>query len=202
MKILVIGAHGLIGKEVVALLSKTPKYEIIEVGHRKGSLKVDMTSPESIVGLFKHIGTVDAIISTAGNARLGTYELLSEEDFWMAIHNKLMGQVNLVRYGYPFLNPEGMFILSSGILAKEPMYGASSISMANAGIDAFVKAVALEMTKSHRVNSISPPFVKETMEMLKMDSSTGTPAKDVALIYKKCLEDNKTGKIYDVRKYI
>ncbi|QZT37793.1 short chain dehydrogenase [Halosquirtibacter xylanolyticus] len=202
MKVLVIGAHGLIGREVVALLSKTPKYEVIEVGHSKGHLKVDITSPNSIAGLFEHIGNVDAIISTAGRAHLGTFELLSEEDFWLSIHNKLMGQVNLIRYGYQFLNPEGMIILSSGVLAKEPMYGTSSVSMANAAINGFVKAVALETIKGHKVNVVSPPFVKETMEILNMDSSKGTPAKDVALIYKKCLEDNHTGKVYDVRKYI
>lgn len=202
MKVLIIGAHGLIGREVVKLLSKIPKYEVIEVGHSKGHLKVDLKDPASIKGLFEHIGNVDAIISTAGKAHLGTFELLNEEDFWLAIENKLKGQANLIRYGYRFLNPEGMFILSSGILSKEPMYGASSVSMGNAAINGFVKAVALEMPNGIRVNAVSPPFVKETMELLNMDSSDGTPAKDVALVYKKCLEDNDTGKIYDVRKYI
>ncbi|WP_261859078.1 NAD-dependent epimerase/dehydratase family protein [Photobacterium sanguinicancri] len=65
MKILAIGANGLIGKATVRLLQQD--HDVIPVGHSTGELTVDIESTESIHRLFEQIGTVDAIVSMAGN---------------------------------------------------------------------------------------------------------------------------------------
>ena len=66
MKVIVVGATGLIGKEVVKALSS--KHEVITVGHKNGDIRVDITSKSSIEDLFKRVGAFDALVSTAGSA--------------------------------------------------------------------------------------------------------------------------------------
>ena len=62
----------------------------------------------------------------------------------MGLSNKLMGQVNLVRSGRQSINDRRSFTLTSGVLSQEPMKGSTSVSMVNAGVEAFVRAAALE----------------------------------------------------------
>jgi NAD(P)-dependent dehydrogenase (short-subunit alcohol dehydrogenase family) len=198
MKVLVIGATGTIGKAVVELLQKD--HDVIKVGSRNGDYKVDLSSRESIQSLFDQVGKVDAVISTTGLANFGKFDELKDEDYALALNNKLMGQVNLVRIGKKFLNPGGSITLTSGLLAKEPIPGSTVVSMANGGLEAFVRASSLEI-QGMRVNSVSPVFVRETLEKMGMDPSAGMPAADVAKTYKAAIEGEFHGETLDVRKF-
>jgi NAD(P)-dependent dehydrogenase (short-subunit alcohol dehydrogenase family) len=73
--------------------------------------------------------------------------------------------------------------------------------MVNAGLEGFVRATALEMERGIRINIVSPIFVKETMEVLKMDSSQGMSAAKVALSYKASVEGQHNGQVLDVRDF-
>ena len=98
---------------------------------------------------------------------------LTDEDYMLGLKSKLMGQVNIVRLGRKIINDRGSFTLTSGVLSQKPIPGSASVSMVNAGLEGFVRAAALEMERGIRINIVSPIFVKETMEVLKMDSSQG-----------------------------
>lgn len=198
MKVLVIGATGTIGKAVVELLQKD--HDVIKVGSRSGDYKVDLSSKESIQSLFEQVGKVDAVISTTGLANFGTFDELKDEDYALALNNKLMGQVNLVRIGKAYLNEGGSITLTSGLLAKEPIPGSTVVSMANGGLESFVRAASLEL-QGMRVNTVSPVFVRETLEKMGMDPSTGMPAADVAKTYKAAIEGDYHGETLDVRNF-
>lgn len=198
MKVLVIGATGTIGKAVVELLQKD--HDVIKVGSRNGDYKVDLSSRESIQSLFDQVGKVEAVISTTGLANFGKFDELMDADYALALNNKLMGQVNLVRIGKNFLNQGGSITLTSGLLAKEPIPGSTVVSMANGGLESFVRASALEL-QGMRVKAVSPVFVKETLEKMGMDPSTGMPAADVAKTYKAAIEGEFHGETLDVRKF-
>ncbi len=198
MRVLVIGATGTIGKAVVELLEKD--HDVIKVGSRSGDYTVDLSSGESIQSLFDQVGKVDAVISTTGLANFGKFDELKDEDYALALNNKLMGQVNLIRIGKNFLNDGGSITLTSGLLAKEPIPESTVVSMANGGLESFVRAASLEL-QGMRVNAVSPVFVKETLEKMGMDSSTGMPAADVAKAYKAAIEGDFHGETLDVRKF-
>ena len=66
MKIILIGASGDIGKAAYSELS--PRHEIISVGRNSGDVHVDMSDRESVVAMYKTIGKIDAVVSTAGAA--------------------------------------------------------------------------------------------------------------------------------------
>jgi len=199
MKIIIIGASGTIGKGIVQLLA--PNHKLVKVGHRSGDFTVDLASKDSIKKLFDDVGAVDALISAAGAATFGSLDELTDDSFMLALTNKLMGQVNLVRMGRSKINDNGSITLTSGMLSQNPMPGSASISMVNAGLEGFVRAAALEMPRGVRINAVSPVFVKETMEILGMDSTHGMPSQKVALAYKEAVESQRNGEVLDVRDF-
>jgi NAD(P)-dependent dehydrogenase (short-subunit alcohol dehydrogenase family) len=201
MKILVIGATGTIGKQVVARLQEN-SHEVISVGHKDGDVKVDLGSKESIAEMFQQIGQVDAVISTAGVANFAALSDLSDADFELALNNKLMGQVNLVRLGSEYVSDGGSIVLTSGMLAHEPIPGSAAISMVNGALESFAKAAALELGTKVLVNVVSPVFVKETMEMMGMDSTHGLSAADTAKAYLASIKTKESGTTLDVRAYV
>ncbi len=95
MKILIIGGKGTIGKKVSDHFSK--KNEIIIGGRKSGDVIVDITDSSSIEAMFESIGNIDAVVCIAGEAKWAAFESMTEEDFYIGLKSKLMGQVNLVR---------------------------------------------------------------------------------------------------------
>ena len=199
MRIIVVGATGTIGKAVAKLLAT--EHEVVKVASKSGDHLVDMADKGSIEKLFREVGPFDALACAAGVARFGSLAELSDEDFETGLSDKLMGQVNLVRVGMNYINDNGSFTLTSGVLSHEPMPGSASISMVNAGLEGFVRAAALEMPRGIRINVVSPPWVKETLEALGMDSSEGMPAQQVAQAYWSSLHGTRSGIVINARDF-
>lgn len=195
MKILAVGANGVIGKAVVEKLGQ--EHTVIGVGHSKGELTVDIGSEESIKRLFEKVGQVDAIISMAGNGEMGSFADMPESGYLNVLNNKVMGQVNLCRVGVKYLNAGGSITLTSGQASNHPMPGTAAISMGVAAINAFIASAALELAGDRRINAVSPAMVKETMEQWGIDSSSGIPAIEVANFYKESVEGRESGKVYN-----
>jgi NAD(P)-dependent dehydrogenase (short-subunit alcohol dehydrogenase family) len=195
MRVLLIGATGTIGSEVAKAL--LDRHEVIAVSNKSGEYRVDLANADSIRELFRKAGRVDAVISAAGDARFAPLSKLTDADFEFSLSNKLMGQVNLVRFGLDYVNDRGSFTLTAGTLARKPMVGGAAVSLVNAGIEGFVRAAALEAPRKIRVNAVSPGWVTETLSKLGMDTAGGTPAKVVAQSYLKVLEGSATGQVID-----
>lgn len=199
MKILVIGATGTIGKAVAERLGV--EHEVISAGYSAGDIQVDLGDAESIKAMFDKVGLVDAVVSTAGVARFAPFNALSDDDYQLALNNKLMGQVNLVRYGKEFIKQGGSITLTSGILSRLPIPGSASVSMVNGALESFVKAAALELHQL-RLNVVAPVFVKETMEMMGMDTADGISAADTAIAYEVAVNGDMHGQTLDVPEYL
>ena len=199
MKILIVGASGTIGKAVFENLKE--QHEVLTANFNSGDVQVDLSSKESIQAMFNQTGPVDAVISVAGLAQFGALVEQKDDDYQLALNNKLMGQVNLLRYGRSFINSGGSVTLTSGILSRQPLPGSASVAMANGALESFVRAAALEL-ENMRINVVAPAFVKETMEMMGMDSSTGISAVDTAKAYRVALEGDMHGETLDVTDYI
>jgi|SRR6185437_10631487 len=196
MRILLVGATGTIGRAVADALS--PDHDVVPASFSKSKHKVDLADSSSIHNLYQEVGRIDAVICAAGLAKFAPLASLDEDDFRFCNSNKLMGQVNLVRLGFDYVTDAGSFTLTSGVLAQQPMVGSAAISLVNAGLEGFVRAVALEAPRNIRVNVVSPPWVKETLAALGMDTSQGKPAASVARAYVQALEGRGTGEVISV----
>jgi NAD(P)-dependent dehydrogenase (short-subunit alcohol dehydrogenase family) len=199
MRVVVIGSSGTIGKAVVGAFSQ--RHEVLQVTHSSGDYRVDIASKESVKRLFEMLGLFDALVCAAGQAKFGSLETLSDEDFQLSLSSKLMGQVNLVRLGACYIRNNGSITLTSGMLSREPMRGSAAISLVNAGLEGFVRAAALEMPNGVRVNAVSPPWVSETLAAMGQDSSGGMPAAKVAAAYVESVEGRRNGEIIDARTF-
>ena len=153
MKILVIGGKGTIGKKVVSHFRQ--KHEVWIAGRSGGDYIVDIANSESIQKMFDQIGEIDAVVNIAGEAKWDYFKDLSEEDYYIGLRSKLMGQVNVVRIGQHFISDGGSITLSTGILADHPVQMTASAAMVNGGIHSFVKAASLEMERGIRLNVVT-----------------------------------------------
>jgi NAD(P)-dependent dehydrogenase (short-subunit alcohol dehydrogenase family) len=165
MKILIIGGNGTIGKTVVAHFKENN--QIIIAGRSNSDVTVDISDSKSIKAMFEQIGKLDAIICIAGEAKWDDFNNLTEDDYYIGLKSKLMGQVNLVRIGQQYLNPKGSITLSTGILADDPVVKTTSAAMVNGGIHSFVQAVALEIENGIRVNVVSSGMVEDAYKKYK-----------------------------------
>ena len=199
MKIVVIGATGVIGKAVADNLAA--RHEVVRAS-RKGEVQVDLEDTGSLGRLFQKVKDVDAVVSAAGSAVFKPLQQLTDEDFALSLRSKLMGQVNLVRIAAQHVRDGGSITLTGGVLAHEPMPGASAISMVNAALEGFVMGAAIELQRGVRVNLVSPPWIAETLRALGMDPKGGIPAVACARAYAAAVEGRDTGKTIEARKSV
>jgi NAD(P)-dependent dehydrogenase (short-subunit alcohol dehydrogenase family) len=196
VKVLVIGASGTIGAAVVHLLEA--EHEVLVASHSRSAITVDIADPDSIRRLYANVGPLDAVVSAAGESVFRPLLALSDADFALCLTSKLMGQVNLVRFGADQIADGGSFTLTTGILSRQPMPGSAAISASNAGLEGFVRAAALELPRGIRINAVAPGWVRETLVAMKMDPDIGTPAAQVAETYVRAVEESMTGQILDI----
>ena len=201
MKLLIIGGNGTIGKKVSAYLSS--KHKIIIAGRTSGDVTVDIADSESIKAMFESIGKIDAVVCIAGEAKWAAFDSLTEDDFYIGLKSKLMGQVNLVRIGQDYLNTGGSFTLSTGILADHPVVMTTSAAMVNGGIHSFVKAAALELKNEIRINAVSSGLVEDAVEKYEayFPGHNHIPMQKVINGYVRSVEGKGTGEIirmYDI----
>jgi len=193
MRIIVVGAGGTIGMAVAQALAARGD-EVIRAS-RNGETAVDITRPSSIRDMYRKVGRVDAVVSCAGDAAFKPLAQLTDEDLAASLGNKLMGQVNLVRFGLDQVSDGGNFVLTSGIFSRSPMPGVPAIAMVNGAVESFARAAALDAPRGIRVNAVSPPFITETAMKLGMPTAGTISAAANAKAYVALVAGRETGRV-------
>jgi NAD(P)-dependent dehydrogenase (short-subunit alcohol dehydrogenase family) len=199
MRILLVGAGGTIGRGIAAELG--PRHDIIEAGRNSGSVRLDLADGKSVRRALEPLGPLDAIVSAAGHVAWGPLLDLTPDQWEFSVNNKLMGQVVLALIGAQYLRDGGSITLTTGVLVDEPVVGGAAASLANGGIEAFVRAAAIELPRGLRINAVSPGVVAESMDDYAsvFRGFEPVPAARVALAYSRSVEGADTGKVYAVR---
>ncbi|GJM35851.1 MAG: short chain dehydrogenase [Saprospiraceae bacterium] len=195
MKILIIGGNGTIGKRVSNYFEQN--HEVLIGGRTNSEVIIDIADSNSITSALKKVGNLDAIICIAGEAKWDKFDNMSEEDYYIGLKSKLMGQVNIVRLGRKFLNPKGSITLSTGILADDPVEKTTSAAMVNGAIHSFVKAVDLEIENEIRVNVVSLGMVEDAYDKYKdyFPGHNPVPMKKAINAYVRSVEGKGRGEI-------
>ena len=198
MRILVVGASGIIGRAVVGELGA--RHEIVTAGRSSGDLRVDITDPRSIQRMFEQAGLVEAVVATTGKVKFAPMEAMEAADYEIGLKDKLMGQVNLVLIGRNYITDGGSFTLTTGVLDHDPILQGSSASMVNGAVNAFVLAAAIELQRGQRINAVSPGVIKEALGAYGPFFRGFVPvsAARAALAYSKSVEGAQTGQVYRI----
>ncbi|MFI8615315.1 short chain dehydrogenase [Acidovorax sp. NPDC077693] len=198
-KILLIGASGTIGQAVMANLGA--RHDVITAGRSSGTHRVDFAQPGAVAQLFEAVGTVDAIVSTAGNLHFGPLADMTPEQFNLGLQDKLLGQVQLALIGQKYLTDGGSITLTAGILSIEPIRNGASATAVNAAIEGFVAAAAIELPRGLRINAVSPTILTESVDVYGpfFPGFDTVPAERAARGYQRSVEGAQTGRVYRVQ---
>ena len=196
VRILLIGSTGHIGSAVHRSLSGS--HDVI-VASRSTSPAVDIEDPTSIKAMFDAVGQVDAVVTTVGSVPFKTLDQLSRSDFLAGLGNKVLGQVEVVRQGLPYVTDGGSFTLTTGVVGREIIRTGVAAAMANGALEYFVPAAAAEAPRGVRINAVSPTVLAEAPSY--HDTFPGfipVPAATAAKAYVKSIEGIQTGQIFVV----
>lgn len=160
MRIVIVGATGTMGSYLANAFEK--EHEVVKVGRGSENIQVDITSPESIETMYKKLGAFDALICTAGPTFVGPWKNLTDAAFRKGVEGKMMGQINLVLTGQHYINPKGSFTLITGAVTREPQKNFANASAANAAVEGFVRAAAIELENDIRINAVSPGVIENS----------------------------------------
>ncbi|MCP3958124.1 MAG: short chain dehydrogenase [bacterium] len=198
MKILLIGASGIIGRAVAAELA--PRHELITAGRSSGDLRLDLADPASIRAAYAEAGSLDAVVCAAGNVTFKPLVEMTAADYEVGLRDKLMGQVNLVLMGQKHVADDGSFTLTGGVLDHDPIAEGTSASMVNGALNAFVLSAAIELERGLRVNVVSPGVITEALDAYApyFRGFEPVPAARAALAYAKSVEGKRTGQVFRV----
>ena len=197
MKIVVVGASGILGRAVVKELGTD--HEVVEASRSNPKHPVDIGDDGSVRALFDDVGPVDAIISTTGEVHFGPLKDMTAEQFNKGLQNKLLGQVRLALVGQHYLKPGGSITLTTGINTWEAIRDGANVMSVNAAVEGFVRAAATEL-KDRRINAVSPTLLTESVGAYGawFPGFESVPAARVALAFRRSVEGVQTGRVFKV----
>jgi NAD(P)-dependent dehydrogenase (short-subunit alcohol dehydrogenase family) len=203
LRILLIGASGVLGRAIVSELS--PRHDIVSAGSKSGDIRIDIANPASIVAGLKAAGPLDAVACAAGAVNwhpLSAIKLagLEKSSYGLGLTDKLMGQVNLALAAREHINDHGSITLIAGVLSRTPIVAGSSASMVNAAIEAFAMAAAIEMPLGIRINAVSPTVFEESMADFGpfFRGHDPVPVARAARAFSRSIEGSENGQTYRV----
>ncbi|AXT55345.1 SDR family oxidoreductase [Aquimarina sp. AD1] len=197
MKILIIGYTGTIGKKIYESLQE--HHEVYGAHRNSDSYPIDITNQESIRQLFEKLPKLDAVINAAGTASWKPLFELKEEDYYLGIKSKLMGQVNLVHIAKDYINDHGSITLTTGILAEHYEPNAVALSLVNGAIHSFVNAASKELNRGIRLNTVAPGAISgDFPKEKKFAGYFPVEIEDVVKIYEYSLTTTNSGQILKI----
>jgi NAD(P)-dependent dehydrogenase (short-subunit alcohol dehydrogenase family) len=198
MKILIVGASGILGQAVAAELGA--RHQIVRASRTSGDVNVDLRDATSVGTMYREVGDVDAVVCTAGKVPFAPLGELSEAKYLEGLNDKLLGQVRLVQAGLPSLRDGGSFTLITGILTEQPISQGACATMVNSAVEGYVRAAAVELPRGIRINVVSPTVLTEALDAYGpfFRGFESVSAARAAMAFSRSVEGVQTGQVYKV----
>jgi short-subunit dehydrogenase len=166
--ILVVGATGGIGSEVVKLLKSSganlfitgrnekklnhlcEQYQIDENCYYSG----DLTLKENVLQLqqryFKQYPTIDVLINASGIGIIKSSEQLTEEEFLKTLLHNVYSPFMIIKSFLPSMKEtkKGLIIHVPGVLGKVPMLGSAAYSASKYGLVGMLQSIREEIKRT------------------------------------------------------
>lgn len=145
------------GAEVVVASRSPEKLEaaVAALGHGARGLVTDIGVEDDVRALFAGVGGFDHLVVTALDVALKPLRELGADEAARTIAVKFWGAFFAVKHGLPGIAADGSITLFGGAAAHKPEPGGSVLAFANAGVEGFVRSLAVELAPL-RVNCVCP----------------------------------------------
>jgi len=171
----IVGGSGGIGKTCGAALVERG-YDVVLMARREEALRAaaadigarwlvaDASDPAGFTSALAELGHVDLLVH-AGGVLGGTYARKQTFEQWRTTMSANLDSCFVVTHAaLPLMRPGSRFIFLSSSAAHEPMPGRTAYSAAKAGMNAFARALALEVDRDGiNVNIVTPGPVETDM---------------------------------------
>jgi NAD(P)-dependent dehydrogenase (short-subunit alcohol dehydrogenase family) len=169
--VIVVGGGSGIGRAVASAASEAGA-RVVLAGRRAAALAasaatmpgpvgtevLDLADERQVAAFFDRVGPFHHLVCTASQGAAGRVTALEAPAVAQAFGAKLWGPLFLAKHGAQHVARDGSFTFFSGIRADRPAPGASVTSLVNGGLEAFARALAVELAPV-RVNVLSPGIV-------------------------------------------
>jgi 3-oxoacyl-[acyl-carrier protein] reductase len=136
--------------------------EVRDLGGRALACPVDLRESSAQTGLVAaavaEFGRIDFLVCNAGNAKLGDFLDLADEDWQNTFALKFFGHVRLIRAAWPQLKASrGSIVIIAGIAGRTPGATGFISGSVNSALLNFTKAIAARSVEDGiQVNAINP----------------------------------------------
>lgn len=198
MRVLLIGSTGVLGTAIEAALHS--RHDILGASRRHPERQIDLADEGSLAALLESCAPLDAVICAAGETPFASLDQLDGETISAGLRCKLLGQIALTRAALNRMSDNGSVTLTSGVLNRRPIPGATCAAIVNGALEGFVRAAALEAKRGVRVNVVNPGVLEESWSRYgaHFPGFTPTPAYAVAQAYVRSVEGADTGRVFIV----
>lgn len=131
--------------------------------------RADVSKPDEVATLFKAadaVGPLDALVCCAGITRDTLLGASEPADFDALLSTNLMGVVSCCREAARRMasRREGAIVTVSSVAAQRPGRGQSNYAASKGAIEAFTRALAVELAPRRvRVNAVAPGLIETDM---------------------------------------
>jgi 3-oxoacyl-[acyl-carrier protein] reductase len=170
---LALAARGyavVVGYRTRAELARATVEAIESTGGRAVAFAADVAVPDDAAALVRHAthwgGRLDAVVCAAGIIRDTLLGASTPADFDAVLATNLGGTVNVCRAALrPMMQAKrGAIVAVSSVAAQRPGRGQSNYAASKGGVEAFVRALAVEMApRGIRVNAVAPGVITTDM---------------------------------------
>lgn len=122
--------------------------------------------------LFERAGKIDLLVNNAGVIRDGLLAMLSDDDLKTVFDTNITGTFNMTRAVVPHMisKRRGKIINISSVGGEKPGRGHSNYAASKGAINAFTKAMAVELaSRNIRVNAVAPGVIETEMSKTVRD---------------------------------
>ena len=144
------------GAEVIVASRNVERLNAAAAKLNAVAIPVDVTSDDSVAGLFAKSGVVDHVVVTAAQLRTGPFKVVAMEDVRATMESKFWGAWRVARSAE--IAPGGSLTLVSGFLSIRPRPNSAIVGAVNGALESLARGLALDLAPV-RVNCVSPGII-------------------------------------------